>query len=245
MRSLSQISRLIRAGKYCLVGVAAFALGGGGAVGVAATSVPIGTLFFVSLLNGSPTTPCSTTGTTGFQTTTCTAMVDASGQLAVSDDATHQSLNRLAFDSSGNLKVAGQGTSTVTGTVHVDNLPSTQPVSGTVSVSNFPATQDVNVVGGSVGGGLAPASFGYHFTFNVDAHTSQTDTVQITATLIEIRGSCSELWVNGSGFNFFFKLTPRDEPYIFTQPLPLASVVAQNYSDASCSLEVALVGTHG
>jgi hypothetical protein len=91
--------------KYAVVAVIAFAVGGGGVVASASNGIQIGSLVFVPVVNGQSTPPCTTTGTVPAQTTTCTAVVDSQGQLAVSDANTQQSLAQLRFDSSGNLKV--------------------------------------------------------------------------------------------------------------------------------------------
>lgn len=86
------------------------------------------------------------------------ATVDSGGSLYVSqqgpitatitntdfpDAATHTKLDtangqlgKLSFDGSGNLKTAAQGTTTVAGSVSVNNLPSDQQVHGTVTISN-------------------------------------------------------------------------------------------------------------
>jgi hypothetical protein len=96
------------------------------------------------------------------------AHVSAAGEVEASDQGLHTRLDTLianigqqAFDGQGNLRVAAQGTSQITGEVVVANLPPTQVVAGTVSVANLPAvqavavqnlpsTQNVNVVGGSL-----------------------------------------------------------------------------------------------
>ena len=83
---------------------------------------------------------------------TLTAHVNAAGELSAIDQGTRAKLDRLIadlgilnFDSSGNLRVATQGTNQITGHVSVDNFPVTQEVAGVVAVSNFPAVQDVAV----------------------------------------------------------------------------------------------------
>jgi hypothetical protein len=96
------------------------------------------------------------------------AHVSIAGELAAADQGLHTRLDTLianvgqqAFDGQGNLRVAAQGTSQITGEVVVANLPPTQVVAGTVNVANLPAvqavavqnlpsTQNVNVVGGSL-----------------------------------------------------------------------------------------------
>jgi hypothetical protein len=140
---VTRFSRLSRPVRYALVAVASFAIGSATIV-TAAESSPLGSLFYSPMVGGVATHPCnSTTPHHGGTTTTCYAVVDSQGQLAVSDAATHAALNKLNFDSTGNLKVSGSGTSTVSGTVNVGNFPATQPVSGTVNVGNFPSTQAV------------------------------------------------------------------------------------------------------
>lgn len=135
-----------RVWRYAVVAVVAFSLGSATVVAARNPEV-IGSLFYIPMLNGVATTPCNAGVAPGGQqsgndetkkglvTTTCTAVVDSKGQLSISDTDTHKSLNQLQFDAGGNLKTAGQGTATI---------------SGTVSVSNFPATQDVNITGGTV-----------------------------------------------------------------------------------------------
>lgn len=140
---VSRFSRLSRPVRYALVAVASFAVGSATIV-TAAESSPLGSLFYSPLVGGVATHPCnSTTPHHGGTTTTCYAVVDAQGQLAVSDAKTHAALNKLTFDSSGNLKVSGTSTSTVSGTVNVGNFPATQPVSGTVNVGNFPTSVNI------------------------------------------------------------------------------------------------------
>jgi hypothetical protein len=139
----SRFSRLSRPVRYALVAVASFAIGTATIV-TAAESSPLGSLFYSPMVGGVATHPCnSTTPHHGGTTTTCYAVVDSQGQLAVSDAATHAALNKLNFDSSGNLKVTGTSTATISGTVNVGNFPATQPVSGTVNIGNFPSTQQV------------------------------------------------------------------------------------------------------
>lgn len=154
MSAVRPIRRLRAIARYATVGFAAFVMGSG-TISAAASAIPIGSLFYLSMLNGAATTPCNSTTSTAGTTTTCNAVVDEKGQLATSDSDTHKALNRLQYDSSGNLKVTSQGTATVAGTVNVGNLPGTQQVSGHVNVDNFPATQQV---GGTVNIGNLPGT---------------------------------------------------------------------------------------
>jgi hypothetical protein len=114
--------------RYALVAVSAFVVGTATVVTATAAGFPIGSLFFISEINGVATTPCSTGVTTGGTATTCNAVVDTKGQLSTSDADTHTALARNQYDSAGNLKVTG-----------------TTSVSGEVKVNNFPATQNVHV----------------------------------------------------------------------------------------------------
>lgn len=132
VRRLSRLSRTIQ---FALVAVAAFAIGTA-TVAVASTAgLPIGTLFYLTMINGAATTPCSSTAGTLGATTTCNAVVDSNGDLHVS------------------------GTSTVSGTVGVNNFPGDQQVHGTVGVNNFPADQQVH---GTVGVSNFPADQQVH-----------------------------------------------------------------------------------
>lgn len=114
--------RVFRSSKlsYLLVGIAAFMLGSA-TVGAAAATAPavLGTIFYTTIFNGQATQPCTSTTTSSGTTTVCNAIVD----------------------SNGNLHVANQGTSTVSGSVGVTNFPADQQVHGTVGVNNFPADQ--------------------------------------------------------------------------------------------------------
>ena len=132
---------LARSVRYVVVAVGAFLLGTS-ALPAAAAAIPIGSLFYISVLNGNPTTPCGSTTSALGTTTTCNAVVDSSGQVAVSDSETHKALGQLQYDSSGNLKVAAQGTQAINGTVSVSNFPATQQVAGHVSVDNLPLAMD-------------------------------------------------------------------------------------------------------
>jgi hypothetical protein len=163
MFSVWPLWRLRKTARYATVGFAAFVMGSG-TVSAAASAIPIGSLFYISMLNGAATTPCSSSTTTAGTTTTCNAVVDQNGQLTTSDSDTHKALNRLQYDSSGNLKVTSQGSSTVSGTVNVGNFPDTQQVSGHVNVDNLPATQQVN---GTVNVGNLPATQSVSGTVNV------------------------------------------------------------------------------
>ena len=94
------------------IGVGAFLLGSA-TIGAAAATVPaVGTIFYTTLLNSQPTTPCKTVTTSAGSTTTCNAIVDADG----------------------NLHVLSQGTATVA----VTNTPTVRldPSGGTVQLAN-------------------------------------------------------------------------------------------------------------
>jgi hypothetical protein len=99
----------------------------------------IGSIFYQPVVNGAATTPCSTTQNPN-PTTTCNAVVDSQGQLAVSDAATHGVLNHLTFDN-GALQVTNSGTSTITGDVNVVNQPTVNAQqSGSWTVALAPGT---------------------------------------------------------------------------------------------------------
>lgn len=168
MRHLTRSLRALvvaprRAWRYGIVAALAFMLGSATIVTAAITGTSFGSIFFVTMFNGAPTTPCTTfTDALGKATTTCVAVVNAKGELATSDADTTAALNRLQFGGDGSLKVSAQGTSTISGNVavtgghlNVDNLPATQNVAGAVGVNNFPATQQV---AGTVNVGNLPAT---------------------------------------------------------------------------------------
>lgn len=69
--------------RYALVAVAAFALGGATVVTAATEGIPIGSVFYITTLNGSPTLPCNSATQKGSTTTTCNAVVDSNGNLHV------------------------------------------------------------------------------------------------------------------------------------------------------------------
>jgi hypothetical protein len=167
---MSRLSRVLftaprRAWRYALVAALAFVLGSATLAAAATGGVSIGSLYFVSLLNGVATTPCSTVGgPDGTKTTTCVAVINANGELTTSDAATRAALAQLQFGSDGSLKVATQGTSTISGNVNVNNFPSSQQVNGTVNVGNLPATQQV---AGSVSVSNLPATQQVAGTVNV------------------------------------------------------------------------------
>jgi hypothetical protein len=120
-----------RVWRYGIVAGLAFLVGSATIVTAATTGLSIGSMFFISMLNGIATTPCSSyTGLDGKTTTTCIAVVNAKGELTTKDADVRAALDKMTFGTDGSLKVSG--TSTVTGNVNVtvtgghinvDNLP--------------------------------------------------------------------------------------------------------------------------
>lgn len=126
--------------RYALVAALAFSVGSTATV----TAGPV-VSGFVGLIDGENT-----------------AAINASRELSVADAIARGHLAdintvtaQLAFDGSGNLKTAPQGSQTVNGTVSVGNFPGTQSVTGTINVGNLPATQGVT---GTVNVGNIPAT---------------------------------------------------------------------------------------
>ena len=135
---------ITRSLRYLVVTIAAFAVGSATIASASTGAFPIGSLFYISQVNGVATTPCNSSTSPSGTTTTCNAVVDSRGQLSTSDADTHTALARNQYDGAGNLKVTSQGTSTVSGSVSVNNLPAVQAVSGRVGVNNLPAVQAVS-----------------------------------------------------------------------------------------------------
>jgi hypothetical protein len=140
MAIVRRLARLSHSVRYALVGVAAFLVGSATVASASIAGIPIGSLFYLPMINGIATTPCSTATSTLGSTTTCNAVVDANGNLHVT------------------------GSSTVTGTVGVNNFPATQNVGGTVNIGNLPGTQAVN---GTVNVGNLPGTQAVNGTVNV------------------------------------------------------------------------------
>jgi hypothetical protein len=132
MFKIDGLLRVPRTWRYAAVGAVAFCFGSA-TVAYAAPAI-IGSIFYLPLVNGIVSTPCNNVTTPVGTTTTCNAVVDQRGQVAVSDADTHSSLSKLQYDAGGNLKVTSQGTSTVSGSVSVSNFPTTQSVTGTVKI---------------------------------------------------------------------------------------------------------------
>jgi hypothetical protein len=120
--------------------VASLAFLVGSATIVTAATTSIGSIFFISVLSGVATTPCSSyTGVDGRTTTTCVAVINSKGELTTKDADVRTALDRLTFGADGSLKVSAQGTSTISGAVGVNNFPADQLIHGTVTVGNLPA----------------------------------------------------------------------------------------------------------
>ena len=124
IRRLAPLSMKVR---LAILVAAAFALGSATVATAATAGIPVGSLFYIPLLNGVSTTPCNDTTVNGLTTRTCNAVVD----------------------SDGNLHVSSTGTSTINGSVSVNNFPSfpsDQAVHGHVTIDN-PAAGDQAVHG--------------------------------------------------------------------------------------------------
>lgn len=235
---LRRLSRLNRTLQFALIAVAAFAIGSATVAVAAPAGIPIGSLFYLPVLNGVASTPCSTTPGTLGTSTTCTAVVDSKGQLATSDADTHKSLSRLQYDSSGNLKVTSQGSSTVTGHVNVDNLPSTQ----TVHVDNVPATQNVNVVGGSAAAAPA-ATRGVVLDGTIGTNRSVTKPINLKATWMSITGcSAYRFYLSGGTATDIFVID-KAGTYTFPIAMDVTEVTIMNDDSLNgCLFFLNLVG---
>lgn len=144
--------------RYLLVGIAAFVLGSA-TIGAAAASDSLGSLFYTTILNGQPTQPCVTQTTGQGSTTVCTAIVDSNGNLHVANQGTSTVSGTVGVNNFPAVQQVG-------GTVNVGNLPAVQQVGGTVNVGNLPATQNVNVTGGTLSTSVQGATsecFGFAF----------------------------------------------------------------------------------
>jgi hypothetical protein len=130
---LDRFKHVPRPVRYALVAAGAFVLGSATIASASTTGFPIGSLFYIAQLNGVATTPCDSTTTEAGNATTCHAVVDAKGQVATSDADTHAALAKNQYDAGGNLKVTSQGSSTISGSVSVNNLPAVQQVAFPVS----------------------------------------------------------------------------------------------------------------
>jgi hypothetical protein len=180
-----------------------------------------------------------------------------------------QPVRERNLDVNGLIRVHEQGTAnvnvansqlTVSGTVSVDNFPTS------INVGNFPQVQDVNVTGGAVSAEPSPATIG--FSHDVCADAGQVETVQlstvINATDLTITAFAntefalhfkSPITTFGSGFagigRSVFSHQNHDGDnfsmhHAFTRPVPINAVVIHctNESDICCTL-VDIVGTPG
>jgi hypothetical protein len=194
--------------------------------------MPIGSLFYLPQIHGVASTPCSTEPNA---TTTCTAVVDSKGQLSVSDGDTHKSLNQLQFDSGGNLKTAGQGTSNIT---------------GTVSVSNFPATQNVNITGGTVNATQSVASKRVFSESNLGpTHTGHDsfNTINTSFILITTVHAPGMIFTFSGPLGTVLVVNPQDaksfQTQSFTQRIPINAIeYLCNNIVANCQVQVTLIG---
>lgn len=223
--------------RYLLVGIAAFILGSA-TIGAAAASSDLGSLFYTTILNDQPTQPCVTTTTGQGSTTVCNAIVDSNGNLHVTGTTSV----------SGPVNVGNfPATQTVSGTVNVGNLPPTQSVSGTVNVGN-PNSQPVpvNVVAGSVGGGLAPASFTFEQLYSVSGNTEQTQ-ILIPArniTLVDFITDCGDLFLHSGPIHATIAIHHGGNPVTFPQPIPIDSFdVFNGAGGTTCVADVVLIGS--
>lgn len=260
-----RLARLSRSIQLALVAVAAFAIGSATVAAASTAGIPVGSLFYLPMINGTASTPCSTATSTLGATTTCNAVVDSKGQVAISDADTHQALGRLQYDNSGNLRVTSQGTSTVSGHVNVDNLPATQTVNGTVSVGNLPAQQEVTgtvsvgnlptdangnlkVATQGAAPGVPTATKVQYFSDSIGHASggpgfSRSLHVNMNVTFISIQG-CSRYNFYLSGTGFFTPLSfTSNGTTAFPIPLGVTDLVVDNEDQVfDCTYTAQVVG---
>jgi hypothetical protein len=180
-----------------------------------------------------------------------------------------QPVRERNLDVNGLIRVHEQGTAnvnvansqlTVSGTVSVDNFPTS------INVGNFPQVQDVNVTGGAVKAEPSPATLG--FSHDVCAEPDQVVTVTlssvINATDLTINASLdtefaiyfkSPIPTSGSGLPGIGQAVFSHQNFdgedfsmhhAFTRPVPINAVVMHctNESSLCCSF-VNIVGTPG
>jgi len=257
MSIVRRLSRLSRPVQFALIAVAAFAIGSATVAAASVGGIPIGTLFYLTVLNGTPTTPCSSSPGTLGPTTTCTAVVDSNGNLHVAGTSTVSGtvgVNNFPGDQQvhgsvgvNNFPTDQQVHGAVTGHVNVDNLPSSQTVNGTVNVGNLPTDTSgnvkVNVVAGGGGGGLPVATKSVRLNGQLDSivgtHPYVEIPLAITATYIQIVG-CDEYWINLSGGGYLDFQSQGN--YAFPIPMSVTGISIFNKAFTGCSYDTRVIG---
>ena len=272
MAVIRRIARLSRPVQFSLVAVAAFAIGSATVATAATAGIPIGSLFYLPTINGSPTMPCNSVQGLNGPTTTCNAVVDSDGNLHVSTTGTSTvsgtvSVNNFPTDQQVHGTVSVPTDVQIHGSVNVGNFPGTQNVSGTVNVGNFPGTQSVSGtvnVGNLTTDGSGNLKVAPQGTQNVNIVGGNTSALPIATKGMVIEGglgpgpSSTSVTVNMkvtylhtegcSGWVFHltgggFLLVHGDHDLIFPLPLDITSVDYDNQDQISgCIPTTNLVG---
>ena len=272
MSIVRRLSRLSRTVQFALIAVAAFAIGSATVAAASVGGIPIGTLFYLTMLNGSPTTPCSSSPGTLGPTTTCTAVVDSNGNLHVAGTSTVSGtvgVNNFPGDQQvhgtvgvsnfpGDQQVHGsvgvnnfptdqQVHGAVTGHVNVDNLPSSQTVNGTVNVGNLPTDTSgnvkVNVVAGGGGGGLPVATKSVRLN-------GQLDSIVGTHPYVEIPLAITATYIQIVGCDeYWINLSgggyldfQSQGNYAFPIPMSVTGISIFNKAFTGCSYDTRVIG---
>ena len=259
-----RIARLNRTFQFALVGAAAFAIGSATVAAASTAGIPVGSLFYLPMINGIASTPCSTATSTLGATTTCNAIVDSNGNLHVTgnsnvsgtvgvnnfpgDQQVHGTVgvDNLPADQQvhGNVGITNlPADQQIHGMVGINNFPSTQAVSGTVNVGNLPATQNVNIVGGAVASSapVVTKSIPLNGTIHGTTYDPHDVTVDINLRLAYVFVVGCDVYrfsLTGGGT---FDITSQG---VFTFPMPVDVTTLQiiNQSLFACDYKSTVLG---
>jgi hypothetical protein len=240
-----------RVWRYGIVAGLAFLVGSATIVTAATTGLSIGSMFFISMLNGIATTPCSSyTGLDGKTTTTCIAVVNAKGELTTKDADVRAALDKMTFGTDGSLKVSG--TSTVTGNVNVT------VTGGHINVDNLPTATSGGVTAIPLATQNSVASGSVAFWDNVDVSRCRSFTVEAlsSATPPEISVFVGSLypikvdvktkngtnpWGGSGGVQWAFPVQPLSEQPFYAMSV---SIWARNSALSPATLSGAILCQH-